>query len=148
MANVTDPKWQKRFIELAETMSSWSKDTTKVGAVIVTESCKIVGQGYNGFLPGVDDDLIKLGREFKIDHTVHAEVNAFANNTSNSHENLYLFVTKPICLECAKLAGLNKIKGIFCLEASDDPTFNKRWNNSRARTVLKNTNVTYTILNK
>ena len=144
MANVKNPKWQQRFIDLAETFSTWSKDpSTRVGAVIVTESCKIVGQGYNGLLPGINDELLQLGREFKIDNTAHAEANAFTDNTTHTNEDLYLFVSKPICLECAKLAALNKIKGVFCLTTTD-PTFNKRWNNDRAQMVLANTNITYT----
>lgn len=148
MANIKDLKWQQRFIELAVIFSEYSKDpSTRVGAVIVTETCKIVGQGYNGLLPGIDDELLKLGREFKIDNTAHAEVNAFMDNTTQTSEDLYLFVSKPICLECAKLAALNKIKGVFCLTTTD-PTFNKRWNNSRAQAVLANTKVTYTEITK
>ena len=144
MANIKDPKWQQRFIELSVIFSEYSKDpSTRVGAVIVTESCKIVGQGYNGLLPGIADELLQLGREFKIDNTAHAEANAFTDNTTHTNEDLYLFVSKPICLECAKLAALNKIKGVFCLTTTD-PTFNKRWNNDRAQMVLANTNITYT----
>lgn len=144
MANVKDPKWIGRFMALAEDISTWSRDpSTKVGAVLVTESCKIVGQGYNGLFSGLDDSLIELGRDFKIDHTIHAEVNAFTNKT-DTDEDLYLFVTKPICIECAKMAVLNKIKGIYCLKSDD--AFNERWQNTRAQIVLKNMNITYTEL--
>ena len=48
--------WDKRFLDLAEYISSWSKDTSsKVGAVIVHNK-RIVSTGYNGFPEGYDDD--------------------------------------------------------------------------------------------
>ena len=50
-------KWDKRFLELAKLVGSWSKDpSTKVGAVIVDCNNRIISVGYNGFPKGVKDN--------------------------------------------------------------------------------------------
>ena len=69
--------WDKRFLELASVVGSWSKDpSTKVGAVIVNENKQIVSMGYNGFPRGVRDDYRLENRETKYNLIVHAEANA------------------------------------------------------------------------
>ena len=48
-------KWDKRFLEMAKLVASWSKDpSTQVGAVAVRNRT-VIAQGYNGFPRGVDD---------------------------------------------------------------------------------------------
>ena len=50
--NMSD-KWHERFMEMAQMISSWSKDpSTKCGCVI-TCNREVVGMGYNGFPHGV-----------------------------------------------------------------------------------------------
>lgn len=147
MALVSDEKWQKRFMELAHLIATWSKDSTKVGAVLVTYDCKIIGQGYNGPIASVDDSII-TNRDIKINHTIHAEVNAImdaAKLNNLSREVTYLFVTHPICIECAKLAAQFNINTIYCKE-TDDSDFNNRWDNSSALEVLKNSKVNYKLI--
>lgn len=145
MAHPQDEKWVRRFIELATTVSNWSHDpSTKVGAIIATESCKIAGQGYNGLFRGLDDNMLEyISRDEKLKFTAHAEANAFANRIHVPDSgNLYLFVTKPICLECAKLTVLNNIKAVYC-SVTDDPTFNSRWKNKDAKSVLEAMGIEY-----
>ena len=49
------PKWDRRWLELAQYISKWSKDpSTQVGAVIAREN-KLISLGYNGFPEGIDD---------------------------------------------------------------------------------------------
>ena len=49
-------KWDKRFLEMAKLVASWSKDpSTQVGAVAVRNRT-VIAQGYNGFPRGMDDD--------------------------------------------------------------------------------------------
>jgi dCMP deaminase len=44
------PKWIVRFLDLARTVSQWSKDpSTKVGAVIADNQQRVVSLGFNGF---------------------------------------------------------------------------------------------------
>ena len=51
-------KWDLKFIELAKHISGWSKDkNTKVGAVIVNDSNRIISTGYNGFVIGANDSI-------------------------------------------------------------------------------------------
>lgn len=49
-------KWDKRYLALAEHISTWSKDPSrKIGAVAVGEKGQVLAQGYNGFPRGIDD---------------------------------------------------------------------------------------------
>ena len=70
-------KWDRRYLDIAKSVSQWSKDpSTKVGAVLVRDN-RIVSVGYNGFPEGVDDSEERYNnRELKYDLVVHAEVNA------------------------------------------------------------------------
>lgn len=71
-------KWHKRFLELAQHMSSFSKDpSTKVGAVIFDDSNRIISMGYNG-LPQkvIDCEERYLNRDIKYKTIIHAEMNA------------------------------------------------------------------------
>jgi dCMP deaminase len=75
-------KWDKNFLELAKTVSTFSKDpSTQVGAVIVDDDKRVISIGYNGFPKGVRDDHRLDNRELKYEMIVHAEANAllFAN---------------------------------------------------------------------
>jgi len=100
-------KWDKRFINLAREISTWSKDpSTQVGAVIVNDERRILATGYNGFPRGItDNDWRYQDREQKYKFVVHAEMNAIYNATYNgiSLNNSTLYVWGlPVCSECAK----------------------------------------------
>lgn len=71
-------KWDKRFLELAKSVSAWSKDpSTKCGAVIVRPDRMVASLGYNGFPKGIDDTEELLNdREKKYARMVHCEMNA------------------------------------------------------------------------
>lgn len=110
-------KWYKRYMGLAEQVSTWSKDpNTKVGAVIVGSKGQILTQGYNGFPRGIRDTDSRLkNRDKKLGLVVHAEMNAIFNATYNgtSLDGATLFVYGlPICSECAKgiiQVGISKV---------------------------------------
>lgn len=103
-------KWDRRFLELAKLVGSWSKDpSTKVGAVIADHN-KIVSVGYNGFPTGVQDSKERLiDRELKYDIVIHAEANAlsFANRSVEGC-TIYTYPFQP----CSKCAGLIIQSGI------------------------------------
>jgi len=67
-------KWDRRFLEMAGLVASWSKDpSTQVGAVIVRPNKTIVSVGYNGFPRAVrDDQSLYQDRPTKLMRTVHA----------------------------------------------------------------------------
>lgn len=71
-------KWDLRFVSLAQTISTWSKDpSTKTGAVIARPDHRIVSVGFNGFPTGMNDDpALYDDRETKYSRIVHCEMNA------------------------------------------------------------------------
>ena len=73
--------WEKRFIDLAVFISSWSKDpNTRVGAVIVGPDREIRSTGFNGLPRGIEDSEERLtNRDLKLKLVVHAEMNAILN---------------------------------------------------------------------
>ena len=79
-------KWDRRFLEMARLVSSWSKDpSTKVGSVVVRHDKTVASVGFNGFPRGVADTEARLlDRSEKLDLIVHAEINAL----SVAHESL------------------------------------------------------------
>ena len=99
-------KWDKRFVDLAHLIAGWSKDrSTKVGAVIVGRNREVISTGFNGFPPGIDDEIEERHeRPVKYLYTEHAERNAIylaaANGAGLRGTNLY--VTMHPCAECAR----------------------------------------------
>ena len=95
--------WNKRFLDLAEHVASWSKDPrTKVGAVVVDEKKRVVSLGYNGFPRGVlDIDSRYNDRDTKHLFVAHAERNAL-DNAPLMVDGCTLYVSLLPCNECAK----------------------------------------------
>ena len=96
-------KWDRRFLELAESVSSWSLDpSTKVGAVIATNDNRILSLGYNGFPKGVEDTNKRYqNRDVKLKLVCHAERNAL-DSAHFDVEGATLYSTLFTCNECAK----------------------------------------------
>lgn len=99
-------EWDDRFLDLAKQIGTWSKDSTKIGAVIVDEDKRILTQGYNGFPRGIEDHPSRLkDREVKLKYVVHAEMNCIYNachhGVSLNGATLYVHGL-PVCSECAK----------------------------------------------
>jgi len=119
------PKWIRRFLDLAEYISNWSKDpSTKVGAVIVDKNNRIISTGYNGFAIGVKDMKDRLNnREVKYKMVLHAEENAIMFAKQNL-EGCSLFVSKmPPCAHCASLIIQSGIKNVYVYKDE----FPERW---------------------
>jgi len=125
--------WDKRFIELAALVASWSKDpSTKVGAVLVQSKNDIVGFGYNGFPKGVIDDQERyLNRELKYKLVVHAEVNAILMAGEKAKGGrLYVypsFALPPICNECCKIAIQSGVREIIGDAPNENDPRVARW---------------------
>ncbi len=120
-------KWDKRFLELADFISKWSKDpSTKVGAVIVNSNKQIISVGYNGLPKNIKDtEEILNNRELKYQMIVHAERNAllFANNNLNDCTlYTYPFMPCPVC------AGMIIQSGIFRVVSYKN--YDLRWEES------------------
>lgn len=71
-------KWDRRFMELAFLVSTWSKDpSTQCGAVIVRPDKSVASMGFNGFPRGMpDDEELYEDREEKYKRVIHCEINA------------------------------------------------------------------------
>ena len=94
-------KWNKRFMEMAFLVASWSKDTsTKTGAVVVGPDREIRATGYNGLVRGVDDNKPeRLERPTKYDFFEHAERNAIYNACLTGS---VMYATHAPCTDCAR----------------------------------------------
>ena len=120
-------KWDKRFIDLADTIGQWSscyKENRHVGAVIIKNK-RILTTGYNGAPAGLKSCVdrgecmrIKLGIESGTRHelcyAIHAEQNAIiqAAKMGVSIEGATIYVTHFPCVICAKMIINSGIKRI------------------------------------
>lgn len=125
-------KWEFRFLELAEHISSWSKDpSTQVSAVAISDDRQILSIGWNGFPRGVEDSEERLeNREIKYKHIVHAEqnliYNACHNGISLKNSTIYVFGL-PVCGECSKALIQVGIKRVVC---GFDGSIKENWKES------------------
>lgn len=120
-------KWDKRFVELAKTISDWSscyKENRQVGAVIVRDR-RILTTGYNGAPAGIVSCKergeclrnklgIASGTHHEICYAIHAEQNAIiqAAKIGVSIQDATLYCTHQPCAICAKMivnAGISRI---------------------------------------
>ena len=113
--------WDKRFLELAELVSSWSKDpSTKVGAVIIDDKNIIVSVGFNGFPKGINDNERLHNRDSKYQIIIHAENNAlmFAKRPLDNC-TLYTYPFMP-CPRCAGMIIQSGIKRVVSYKNTID----------------------------
>lgn len=120
-------KWDKRFMELAKLVATWSscyQENRKIGAVIVKDK-RILTTGYNGAPSGIKSCKERnscLRRELNVEsgtrqelcYAVHAEQNAIAQaaKLGVSVEGATLYCTHQPCVICAKMminAGIKRI---------------------------------------
>ena len=120
-------KWDARFMELAEVISSWAscyQQDRKIGAVIVKNK-RIVTTGYNGAPAGIKtcvergeclrDKLgIPSGTQHEICYAIHAEQNAIiqAAKLGSSIDGATLYCTHQPCVICAKMivnSGISRV---------------------------------------
>lgn len=120
-------KWDKRFMEMAEFVATWSscyKIDRHVGAVIVKDK-RILTTGYNGASSGIKScnekgECIRIklgilsGTRHEICYAVHAEQNAIvqAAKLGVSVDGATLYCTHQPCVICAKMiinAGIKRV---------------------------------------
>lgn len=120
-------KWDKRFMELADTVASWSscfQENRQVGAVIVKNK-RILTTGYNGAPSGVLNCKergeclrrklnIASGTRAELCYAVHAEQNAIiqAAKLGVSIDGATLYCTHQPCVICAKMiinSGISRV---------------------------------------
>ena len=142
-------KWDQRFLELAQLISTWSKDpSSKVGAVAVNDRHQVLAMGYNGFPRGIADDNRLNIREQKYEIIVHAEMNLVYNASYNgvSLDGSTVYVTGlPVCSNCAKGLIQVGVKRIVMPYNEDLP---EKWKQSfeLSKSMFEETNVQYEFL--
>lgn len=111
-------KWDKRFMEAARLVSTWSscfQENRQVGAVIAKNK-RILTTGYNGASSGIKNCKergeclrrklgIASGTQHEICYATHAEQNAIiqAARLGVSIEGATLYCTHQPCVICAKM---------------------------------------------
>lgn len=120
-------KWDKRFMELAETIAAWSschREDRQIGAVLVRDR-RIITTGYNGAPAGLlsckdrGECVRKImsipsGTKHEICYAIHAEQNAIiqAAKLGISIDGATLYCTHFPCAICTKMiinAGIAKL---------------------------------------
>lgn len=92
--------WDDYFMIQALWAKVRSPDTsTQCGCVIINSRGCIVGQGYNGYPRGVNDDKMPQTRPEKYPPILHSEENAILNSTGDL-EGATLYVSGPPCTHC------------------------------------------------
>lgn len=124
-------KWDKRFMDLALMVSSWStcaRVDRQVGSVIVKNN-RVIATGYNGAPSGIMDCVergycireklkIESGTRAEICFSTHAEQNALvqAAKMGIAVDGSTIYVTHRPCVICTKLlinAGIKRIVYAF-----------------------------------
>ena len=120
-------KWDRRFMEMAKLVSSWSscyKNDRKVGAVTVRDK-RVITTGYNGAPAGITSCKdkgecmrrrlnIPSGTKHELCYAIHAEQNAIiqAARLGVSIQGATLYCTHQPCVICAKMivnAGVARV---------------------------------------
>ena len=109
---------------------TFSKDpTSKVASLIVNERQQLVAHGYNGFPRGFDDNMATLmDRQAKLDHTIHAEVNALLKYDLWCPTSTMYVWPYPPCNDCMKLIIQKGIKRLVT-----PPDYPARWQESMVK---------------
>jgi dCMP deaminase len=109
----SNEKWDRRFLEMARMVSTWSKDpSTQTGAVIVRPDRTIVSVGFNGFPKCMPDNPEwYANREEKYSRIVHCEINAMIHASGPMDScTLYThpFASCDRCVVQMLQAGINR----------------------------------------
>lgn len=110
-------KWDRRFMDMAQLISTWSKDpSSQIGAVAVNDQRRVLATGYNGFPRGIADTEDRLNnKDEKYPRIIHAEMNALMNALYNgvslNGSTLYVYGLPvcPSCTKCVIQAGIKRV---------------------------------------
>lgn len=96
--------WHDYFIKLARLVATKSKDSTKVGAILVGPEKEIRLTAFNGPPRGVADTPERFERPAKYLYASHAEANliAFAARAGIQTGGCTVYVTHHPCAACAR----------------------------------------------
>lgn len=127
--DVKSEKWASRFMDLANLVASWSKDnSTKVGAVIMSDKGLPISFGFNGFPQGINDDVPERHvRPLKYKWTAHAEKNAIDLASKTDLSDCIMYVTFSPCPICAQSIIQKGIKTVVVDSRFTADKMPERW---------------------
>ncbi len=118
---MTATKWDKRFLELAYGVSSWSKDESrKVGCVIVGPDKEVRSIGFNGPPRGVSD-VLHNNRPEKYLYYEHSERNCAYNaaRIGISLKDCTAYLPWYPCCDCTRCLIQVGISRVVCTQLPD-----------------------------
>jgi dCMP deaminase len=150
MQTPPDDKWDRRFLELADQIATWSKDPNRgVGAVIVSGAKQIVATGFNGLPRGVRDLPERLERPAKYDYVCHAELNAIIQCARNgvSPVGCTIYTSFSPCVQCTLAIVQSGVARVVTYQTGDGDA---HWLESfeKARAIMREAGVAYVALPK
>ncbi len=107
--------WDEYFLDMAFLVAERSHDPqTQCGAVIIGENKEVLATGYNGFVGGINDDVLPNLRPEKYMWMIHAEHNAILSCARNGIKlnGATIYVTGPPCIYCLQYIYQSGIKNI------------------------------------
>ena len=130
-------KWDKRYLDLAKLVASWSKDpSTKVGGYIIDSNGNPVSFGFNGFPRGMNDSEDRLNdRTFKYAHTIHCEKNMMAFANRMYFDGCTAYISHPPCSGCLCEMKQRRLTKIVCYDGGED--FKQRWSTDSVLELAK-----------
>ena len=120
MDSAKQQKWDRRFLELADYIASWTEDRDfAVGAVVVGPDLAVRATGYNGLARGIKaDDDSRFERESgeKFFWFEHAERNAVYNaaRIGTSLDGCTIYVNRFPCSDCSRAIIQSGITRVVC----------------------------------
>ena len=102
------PSWDVVWFLLCDAIAQRSRDTTKIGCVIIGENQDVKSIGYNGMPRGINDSKSKVPERFKKPQKYfwfeHAERNAIynASRIGIPLKNCIMYTQGIPCADCAR----------------------------------------------
>lgn len=108
------PDWDSYFINMLGVVKTRSPDPkTKVAAIIVDCNNRVISMGYNGLIPGFDENLIDWGnRPLVYDRIIHAEANAILY-AKEIPDKSRIYCSFSPCKNCIKLISSSGVKTVI-----------------------------------
>lgn len=113
-----DQKKMESYMEMARSMATNSPDAeTQVGAIMLSEECRLIASSYNGFLRGAPDDKLpksRNGNPNKYEFIQHAERNMLYNCAYEGirTKGTTIVCTLSPCVDCLRASFQSGVKFI------------------------------------
>lgn len=114
--HISRPSWAAYFMAHAFIAATRSVDaSTKHGCVLVNKYNRIIAEGYNSFIRGIDDRILpNAGRPDKYRFMIHSEENAIIDCATQGKSTMdaTAYITGPPCFSCMQKmwqAGINRV---------------------------------------